>query len=168
MPTTAASKYWKVLAKPADFQDSACRSTRQKEVTRMSEIPQGFKPSGFAGKYLGMVGPYFTKSIEDSILVGLRIEEQHINYVDIAHGGVLATLADVSLSLQAHRAEDPPLNATTISLTTNFLGPAKLGDWLEARGQIDRMGKRVCYTSGAIRAGEKVIMTMTGVFNIMR
>lgn len=134
----------------------------------MSDIPEGFKLSGFAGKYLGMVGPYFTKKTEASILVGLRIEEQHINYVDIAHGGVLATLADVALSLQAHRAEDPPLNATTISLTTNFLGPAKLGDWLEAEGRIDRMGKRVCYASGEIRTGNRVIMTMTGVFNIMR
>ncbi|TDI61594.1 MAG: PaaI family thioesterase, partial [Alphaproteobacteria bacterium] len=57
----------------------------------MSDIPEGFKLSGFAGKYLGMVGPYFTKKTEASILVGLRIEEQHINYVDIAHGGVLAT-----------------------------------------------------------------------------
>ena len=44
----------------------------------------------------------------------------------------------------------------------------KMIDWLEAEGQIDRMGKRICYTSGKIRSDDKVIMTMTGVFNIMR
>ena len=134
----------------------------------MSNIPDGFKPSGFEGKYLSMVGPYYTKPGANGICVGLWVTDQHINYVDIAHGGVLATLADVSLSLQAHRAEDPALNVTTISLTTNFLGPAMLGDWLEAESQIDRMGKRICYTSGIIRSGEKTVMTMTGVFNIMR
>jgi acyl-coenzyme A thioesterase 13 len=131
-------------------------------------IPEGYRPSGFKGTYLAHVGPYYVKPTENGINVGLRITDTHINYVDIAHGGVLATLADVALSLQAHRAEDPPLNATTISLNTNFLGPAKLGDWLEAESQIDRMGKRVCYASGRIRSGDKVIMTMTGVFNIMR
>lgn len=134
----------------------------------MSDIPEGFKPSGFKGTYLGEVGPYYVKPEDAMLKVGLRVTEKHINYVDIAHGGVLTTLADVTLSLQAHRAEDPALNVTTISLNTNFLGPAKLGDWLVAEGKVDRMGKRVCYTSGRILSGDKVIMTMTGVFNIMR
>jgi acyl-coenzyme A thioesterase 13 len=134
----------------------------------MNDIPEGYRLSGFKGTYLEHVGPYCLKPTDTGINVGLRITKTHINYVDIAHGGVLTTLADVALSLQAHRAEDPPLNVTTISLNTNFLGPAMLGDWLEAEGQIDRMGKRICYTSGRIRSGNEVIMTMTGVFNIMR
>ena len=134
----------------------------------MTEIPDGFRPSGFKGTYLSHVGPYYTKKTDTGILVGLPISETHINYVDIAHGGVLTTLADVALSLQVHMAEDPALNTTTISLTTNFLGPARLGDWLEAECQIDRMGGRVCYASGKIRSGDNVIMTMTGVFNIKR
>ena len=134
----------------------------------MSDIPEGFEESGFKGRYLGHVGPYFLKHTDSNILVGLRMEDKHINYVDIAHGGVLTTLADVSLSLQVHRSETPPLNVTTISLNTSFLGPAKLGDWLIADAHIDRMGKRIAYTSGEIRAGDRTIMTMTGVFNILR
>ena len=133
-----------------------------------ADIPEGFEDSGFSGRYLGHVGPYYLKHTDTGILVGLRIEEKHINYVDIAHGGVLTTLADVALSLQVHRSEEPPLGVTTISLNTSFLGPAKLGDWLIADARIDRKGKRIAYTSGEIRSGDKVIMTMTGVFNIMR
>jgi len=136
--------------------------------TPASDIPQGFKPSGFKGIYLSKVGPYFVKPEDGTLKVGLRIDANHINYVDIAHGGVLTTLADVTLSLQVHRAEDPPLNVTTVSLTSNFLGPAKLGDWLVGEGRIDRIGKKIAYTSGRILCGDKAIMTMSGVFNIMR
>ena len=134
----------------------------------MTDIPEGYKPSNFKGAYLGLVGPYFVKKDGDFFTTALRVEDRHINYVDIAHGGVLTTLADVALSLNAHRAEDPPLNVTTISLSTNFLGPAMLGDWLEAETQIDRKGKRMIYTSGRIVSGDRVTMTMTGVFNVMR
>ncbi len=134
----------------------------------MTSIPEGFEPSGFKGRYLNEVGPYYVKSDGTGLIVGLWIAETHINYVDIAHGGVMTTLADVALSLQVNRSEDPPLPVTTVSLNTNFLGAARLGDWLEAHAQIDRMGKRLAYTSGKIIAGSKTIMTMTGVFNIMR
>ncbi len=130
------------------------------------DIPEGFKPAQFKGKYLGHVGPYFTKRTEDTILVGLRIMDHHINYVDIAHGGVLTTLADVALSFQVYLSKTPNPAVTTVNLSTNFLGPAKLGDWLEADGYIDRLGKRLAYVHGSIRSGERILMTSTGVFNI--
>lgn len=134
----------------------------------MTDIPEGFEPSGFRGTYLNDVGPYFVKPSATGLIVGLRITDKHINYVDIAHGGVLTTLADVALSLQVHRSEEPWLAVTTISLNTNFLGAAKLGDWLEAQAHIDRMGKRIAYTHGQINAGDRAIMTMSGVFNVTR
>ncbi|MFN3231843.1 MAG: PaaI family thioesterase [Alphaproteobacteria bacterium] len=134
----------------------------------MTDIPEGFNPSGFKGRYVNDVGPYWVKQTDAGLVVGLRVAETHINYVDIAHGGVLTTLADVALSLQVNRSEDPPIPVSTVSLTTNFLGPAKLGDWLEAHAHIDRMGKKLAYTSGRITSGGKTLMTMTGVFNIMR
>lgn len=134
----------------------------------MSDIPEGFKPARFDGKYLQHVGPYFTKKTDETILVGLHVEDHHINYVDIAHGGILTTLADVALSFQVFLSKRPALTVTTVSLTTNFLGSVKLGDWLEADGYIDRIGKRVAYTHGSIRRGDDVVMTMSGVFNVIR
>ena len=134
----------------------------------MTDIPKGFEPSGFKGRYVNDVGPYWVRKTDGGLTVGLRVADMHINYVDIAHGGVLTTLADVALSLQVNRSEDPPIPVSTVSLTTNFLGAAKLDDWLEATARIDRKGKRLAYTSGEINAGGKTLMTMTGVFNIMQ
>ncbi len=86
----------------------------------------------------------------------------------MAHGGVLATLADVALSYQVYASEEGGLPVSTVSMTTNFLSGARLGDWIEASGTIDRIGKNLAYTSGAIRCGERRLMTMSAVYNLIR
>lgn len=132
------------------------------------DIPDGFSPARFAPGFLERAGPYWLKAESGLVVVGLRIDSQHINYVDLAHGGVLSTLADVAMSFQIHASETPRLNVVTNSLTCNFLAGAKLGDWVEAHARIDRLGKRTAYASGDIRRGEERLLTMTGVFAILR
>jgi uncharacterized protein (TIGR00369 family) len=134
----------------------------------MEAAPSDFEPARFAKGFLYRSGPYFLRRDPDGIVVGLRIDEGHLNYVGVVHGGVLTTFADVALSLQVHEREVPSLSPVTASLTTNFLGAARLGDWLEAHTRIDQIGKRLAHTSGQIRRGPDVIMTMTGVFSIRR
>ncbi len=94
--------------------------------------------------------------------------DHHMNYIGVAHGGVLATLADVALSYQLYNSEEPPLPVSTVGMTTNFLGGAKLGDWVEAQAVIDRVGKRLAYVHGSIRTGDRMLMTMSGIYNIIR
>jgi acyl-coenzyme A thioesterase PaaI-like protein len=65
-------------------------------------------------------------------------------------------------------AERPRLAPSTVTLTVNYLTGARLGDWLEARVRIDRLGGRTAYTSGAIWRAEEMIATMSGVFAVRR
>ena len=134
----------------------------------MSNIPEGFKPADFKGPYLLQGGPYYIKRDGEGWLVGLEVQDKHANYIDIAHGGVLSTLADVALSLQVYLSEQPNPTVTTSSLTTNFLSPAKVGDWLQASAEIDRLGKRTAHVHGRIAARGEVLATMSGVFAIRR
>lgn len=134
-----------------------------------SDVPAGFEPAGFAQGFLDHGGPYYLRdNASGPRTVGLRILPHHINYRDAAHGGVLTTLADVALSHAVYDAEQPHPAVATISLTTNFLGPVKLGDWLECRVSIDRMGGRTAYCSGAILRDGAPVATMTGAFAIKR
>ena len=138
--------------------------------TVMSERdpPPGFKPANFSPGFLDRGGPYWLGKAEGRTIVGLRIDEGHLNYQDVAHGGVLTTFADVALSFALFASEHPPLPVATATLTVNFLGAARLGDWLEADARIDRIGKRLGYASGAIRCGDETVATMSGVFSILR
>jgi len=134
--------------------------------------PPGYLPAGFSPGFLDRGGPYWLRQTgtasPNGICVGLRIEEGHLNYQDVAHGGVLTTLADVALSWCVYSSEDPPLAVSTATLTVNFLRGARLGEWLEAEARIDRIGRTLAYTSGTIRCGDQAIATMTGVFSVRR
>jgi acyl-coenzyme A thioesterase PaaI-like protein len=133
------------------------------------DIPSGFEPAGFTPGFLDHGGPYYLGAPLDGVrVVGLRICPHHINYQDAAHGGVISTFADVALSHAVYDAERPRLAPSTVTLTVNYLAGAKLGDWLEARVRIDRMGGRTAYTSGGIWRGAEQIATMSGVFAFKR
>ncbi len=131
-------------------------------------IPAGFERARISSPFLDMAGPYYERQSDGCIIVATRINEGHINHIKVAHGGVLGTLADVALSYQVHRAEKPALPVATMNINTNFLAGAKLGDWVEAYARVDRISKRTAYCSGRIICGEKVLMTMTAVFAILR
>jgi len=134
----------------------------------LADIPEGFRPARFSTPFLDVAGPYYTSPNDNGLIVGIRIEERHINGINIAHGGVLSTLADVALSLQLHMSEKPRLDIATVTLNTNFLAGAQLGQWVEAHARIDRKGKRTGYCSGHIIAGDTKLMTMSAVFAIIR
>lgn len=131
--------------------------------------PTGFEPAQFSPGFLDHGGPYFLGQQGDGPRpVALKIGSHHINYTDTAHGGVISTFADVALSHAVYDSERPQLTPSTITLTVNYCAAARLGDWLEARVRIDRLGGRTAYTSGEITRGQELIATMSGVFAIRR
>lgn len=131
-------------------------------------VPDGFVPSQFSPGFLDVSGPYFLKREAGSTIIGCRMSAQHMNYLGVAHGGVLATLADVALSFALYDSIAAKMPVSTVSMTTNFLGAAKLGEWVEAIATIDRIGKNLAYVHGSINNGERTLMTMSGVFSIIQ
>lgn len=134
-----------------------------------SQIPEGFERADFTPGFLDHGGPYYLGAALDGVrVVGLLVCVHHINYQEAAHGGVISTFADVALSHAVYDAERPRLAPSTVTLSVNYLAGARLGDWLEARVRIDRLGGRMGYTSGGIWRGEEQVATMSGVFAYRR
>lgn len=132
-------------------------------------IPTGFEPAAFTPGFLDHGGPYYLGPKAEGVrVIGLAVCPHHINYLDAAHGGVISTFADVALSHAVYDAERPRLAPSTVTLTVHYLTGARLGDWLEARVRIDRLGGRTAYTSGGIWRGDEQIATMSGVFAYRR
>jgi len=129
-------------------------------------VPDGFQPSGRTSAYLDLVGPIFEK-VEGDYRIGLFVDERHVNARGFCHGALLAMLADIELGRVLARSETPRLNLVTVNLGLSYLASAELGEWLEAAGQIDRLGKRLAYSSGFVSANGKPVLRAVGVFQVI-
>src|SRR5437763_14810790 len=103
--------------------------------------PPGFEPLFRTSPFLETVGPlFYRRDPERGLVIGLRIAEKHANARGIAHGGLLVTLADIALGYRTAFGEDPPAGLITANLTADFAGAAKIGDWVEAHGDVPKIG----------------------------
>ena len=82
----------------------------------------------------------------------------HLRSGGIAHGGVLATLLDTALGLSAASLAAAGMDVVTAQLNANFVRPARLGERLDARGEVQHAGRRTAVARAEVRteAGELV------------
>ena len=130
----------------------------------MQEIPEGYvlllRPSPF----LQTLGPLYIKGEGATATIGLRIAEKHINAGSIAHGGVLASLADMALGYALVFSTDPPRRLVTMNLNVDYIGKAQIGDWVEARVEIHKKLGRTAFASAYLSIGETLITRASGIF----
>ena len=139
-----------------------------------NDIPEGYKPLKRGGGYLTSLGPWYYRMDETKggergqLVLAIRVEDRHTNIRHIAHGGFLVTIVDTALGIVVSSSREPAQPIVTVSLTTNFVSSAELGDWVEAHVDIDRMGGRLAYASCRLVTGARTIMTGSGVFALMK
>ena len=113
----------------------------------MKHIPDGFKPFGRVSPFTQMLGPLYSRGEGRERVIGLLAERKHCNTRGGVHGGVLATLADISLGYTMAFMTDPPGNFITASLTIDYAGSAGEGDWLESHVDVQKMGSRLAFAN---------------------
>ena len=130
-----------------------------------SDIPAGFKAlRRGSSRFLSALGTLYAKEEERGVVIGLRIDERHLNTRGVAHGGMLVTLADSALGIVIAMARTPPYPMVTVSLTADFVEPAREGEWLEARVDLQKLGKKLAFASCHLWIGERRILRASGVF----
>jgi uncharacterized protein (TIGR00369 family) len=122
----------------------------------------GFTPLEGLGPHLDAVGPVHARGD----VLGLLIEERHLNPAGTAHGGLLATLVDSALG-HAIRDEMDEGRPATVSLTTDFLGAVQEGDWVEARAEVERLGGSLAFADCSLRVGEREVVRARAVFAVL-
>jgi uncharacterized protein (TIGR00369 family) len=128
-------------------------------------VPEGFQQLRVGDGYFKQLGPVYGKTQADGgVVVALRVAERHLNFGGVAHGGMLATLADGALGRNIAIARGCRQAQVTVSLTADFLSGARLGDWLEAHVTVTRMGQRLAYANCDLRVGDRHVLRSSAVF----
>lgn len=130
----------------------------------MEEVPAGFQPLFRTSPFLDVLGPLYCRAAGSGLIIGLRVAPKHANARGLIHGGVLMTLCDIAMGYAAAHSENPPLTFTTAHVSTDFAGSAKVGDWLESRPNIQRIGGRLAFVSVDLIVNSIRIVHASGVY----
>ena len=131
-------------------------------------IPDGFEPRHAGLPFMEAVGPIYIRRGQGPLVFGIRIERRHCNSNMVAHGGMLASLADVVLGIGGLDLAAAPGFFITITLTTDFVGPAPLGAWVECEPELVRRTRTMMFVQGVFRADGKPALRANGVYSLPR
>jgi uncharacterized protein (TIGR00369 family) len=128
--------------------------------------PAGFEPLFRRSPFLDTVGPFFYRKEPDGgFILGLRILPKHVNARGTAHGGLLLTLLDVALGYRAAFSQDPPAALTTASVSADFVSAPKLGDWVEAHVDVQKVGNRLAFANAFLSVNGERLVRGSAVFS---
>lgn len=127
-------------------------------------VPPDFKPLFRTSPVLDLIGPLYCRGEGLSLVIGLLAEAKHCNARGTVHGGILAALADVSLGYTMAFSATPPVSLVTTSLSLDFAGAAKTGDWIEAHVDVQKQGSRLSFANCYLRVAGQRIVRASAVF----
>ena len=128
------------------------------------DVPAGFSVFPNQGPFLEHVGPIHVREDAGHLVLGIRTEERHANHRGTVQGGLLATFADFALGRAIGSDAEDGKDRATVSLTIDFLKPARPGDWVESRTHVDRVGGTLSFADCTLTTGDRVIARVRAVW----
>ena len=117
------------------------------------------------GGHVDHVGPLHARMSNGRLHLGFRVEKRHTNPLQICHGGMLATLADMQLAMSVlYQAGGERRFLPTISLQMDYLAPAPLGSWVHGESEILRSTRNMVFVQAIVRADGVPALRASGVF----
>jgi uncharacterized protein (TIGR00369 family) len=130
-----------------------------------ANIPADFRKLAMQpNPFIDPLGPLYGKREDDALVIGLPVEARHCNPGGTCHGGMLMTMADMLLILNANAQSGIHQYMVTINLGCDFVGPAQQGDWIEGRATVLRASKNLIFVNGLISSSDNPVARVNGLF----
>jgi acyl-coenzyme A thioesterase 13 len=133
----------------------------------IAEQEPRFELFPFNSPFLALIGPVYSKQDDAGITIGFQIEERHCNRRGTVHGGVLTSVADVTLGYSASIGQ-VDVQLTTVALYIEYLGPAQVGRWIECAGSVTKFGRRIAHAQCVVTSEAREVARATGMFLVHR
>src|SRR5262249_18164427 len=106
------------------------------------------------------------KGTADEFVLGFRVHPHMCNPAGGLHGGMMMTVADLVGTMGGGTLVGLRKFLPTVSMTFDFVAPAKVGDWVEGRGEVVRPTRSLLFTSIYLTVGEQKIVRASQVAKI--
>jgi acyl-coenzyme A thioesterase 13 len=100
---------------------------------------------------------------EDPLRIGFTVGDPKANSRGLLHAAALVAIADVAIGHALAAMTDPPTPLVTVNLSCDFLGVARLGEWVDGQITVNKMGRRLA-SGTATFTTDQVIAHATGLF----
>jgi uncharacterized protein (TIGR00369 family) len=128
------------------------------------DVPDRFVPWPDQGPYLEHIGPIHVREGDAGLVLGLRAEDRHANHRGTVQGGLLSTFADFACGRAIEADADDGKDRATVSLTVDYLKPAKPGDWIESRTRVERVGGTLAFADCSLTVEGREIVRARSVW----
>ena len=137
-----------------------------------NSMPEGFEPHFRKSPLTEPWEPIFSRRLLDRVVIGLYAREPHTNSRGMVHGGLIAALADNAMGLSCVQVligegRKPEGGLVTVSMATDFVGAAKLGQWVTFDTQYVKTGRTLCFAQAFVIADGEVIGRADARFRVL-
>jgi len=128
--------------------------------------PQGFSEIRLIDPFELHVGPAYAQGGKGARRYAFLVRPHHCNMRGVVHGGMLMTLADMTLGQAVWDATDNAA-CVTLNMQTQFLKSANAGDWIEVVPDLTRRTRGFVFMRGDFTVGGETIMTVQSVWKLL-
>ena len=134
-------------------------------------IPDGFTPHLRKSKFTEPWEPLYARQDECQVSLGTVLRDVHCNSRGLVHGGFIAAIADNAMGLTcgiALKSASRDVNGlVTITLTTDYVGSARIGQWFETNSSVVKAGGSLCFAQSLLMADGAVIARANATFKVL-
>ena len=136
-------------------------------MTDALTLPEGFSRHYRRSPLTDPWEPLFSRKAEGAVAIGFHAEAAHTNSRGFVHGGMITALADNAMGLSCGEQLKGRPSLLTVSLAVDFLGTARLGQWVEVRPQVVRTGSTLCFAEATITADGEPCAKAHATFRVL-
>ena len=128
--------------------------------------PEGFAEVRLIDPFEIHVGPAYCQGEKSARRYAFLIRPQHCNMRGVVHGGMLMTLADMTLGQAVWDVTDNA-PSVTLNMQTQFLKSAKAGDRIEVVPQLTRRTRGFVFMRGDFTVEGDIVLTVQSVWKLL-
>ncbi len=106
------------------------------------------------------------KGTSDEFVLGFRVQKHMCNPAGGLHGGMMMTVADLVGTMGGGTLAGLRKFLPTVSMTFDFVAPARAGDWVEGRCEIVRQTRSLLFTNIFLTVGEERFLRASQIAKI--
>jgi uncharacterized protein (TIGR00369 family) len=129
--------------------------------------PEGFAPHFRKSPVTDPWEPLFSRKLDGVVQIGLVIQPAHCNSRGLPHGGVIAALADNAMGLSCGSSLPSVNGLITVSLSVDYVGSGKLGQWLQVEPRVLRVGGSMAFADALVTADGAVVARANASFRVL-